>query len=144
MEKTKNFIGPIHHGKTRPKTVDKASCAVMANVGVLRIGWTLPNAAGRTPQRPMRYHMRVATFWPARHTPQADVIIARSASHHSGPQTRCAINSAGNSCEETSLRKSSVPQPITCPHMTVTSMMPMIAMDAIMAVSYTHLRAHET
>ena len=79
----------------------------------------------------MLYHMRVATFWQASVTPNTEVIMASSVSHHSEPQIRCAITSAGSSAEGWSFVRSSVPQPITWPHCAITSMMPMIRMEAM-------------
>ena len=122
---------PYSHGPPKPSTTDRISCAVTAVVGVLRVGWTWPKVAGSTPARPMLYHMRVATFWQARLAPRTDVIMASNVSHHMPPQTRCAITSPGTSADVFRFGRSSVPQPITWPHCAITSMTPMIRIEAM-------------
>ncbi len=124
---------PSQNTSGRPSTAEMTSWVVTARVGVLRTGCTRPNAAGSTPLRPMPYHIRVATFWQARLAPKTDVNIAIRARHHRLPQTRCAIVRAGNSADVGSLARSLVPQPMTWPQMTITSIAPMIAMEAIVA-----------
>src|SRR5215471_9341255 len=93
------LIWASSHGPPKPSTIDRTSCAVTAVVGVLRVGWTWPKDFGRTPTRPMLYHMRVATFWQARLAPRTDVIMASKVSHHAPPHTRCAITNPGTSAD---------------------------------------------
>src|ERR1700683_3526810 len=124
--------GPSHQAPSTSST-DTTSCVVTASVGVFLTGSTRPNADGSTPLRPMPYHIRVATFWQAMLAPNTDVNIASSASHHTLPQTRCAITRAGNSGDEISLPRLVSPQPITWPQITTTSITPMMAIDAIVA-----------
>src|SRR5882724_11000002 len=128
----KNGHGPpSSHGPPKPSTTDRMSCAVTALVGVLRVGWTWPKDFGSTPARPMLYHMRVATFWQARLAPRTDVIMASKVSHHPPPQTRWAITSPGTSADVFRFGRSSTPQPITWPHWAITSMTPMIRIEAM-------------
>src|SRR5258706_8563616 len=103
---------------TRPDTAESTNCIVTAAVGVFLPGWTRPKVAGSTPLRPIPNHMRVATFWQARLAPNTDVNMAISANHHTAPQTRCAMTSAGSSGDVGSLLRLLTPQPITWPQMT--------------------------
>src|SRR5437667_3197457 len=128
-----SLSGPSHQPPSSPSTADRTSCIVTAAVGVFLTGWTRPNAAGSTPLRPIPNHMRVATFWQARLAPNTDVNMAISANHHTAPQTRCAMTSAGSSGDVGSLLRLLTPQPITCPQMTRTSITPMMTIDAIVA-----------
>ena len=57
-------------------------------VGVFRSGCTCANADGRTPLRPMPYHMRVATFWHARLAPHR---------RQAGPSSTSAWRQSGHS-----------------------------------------------
>src|SRR6516225_5301579 len=129
----KSLSGPSHQPPNSPSTEDRTNCIVTAAVGVFRTGFTRPNVAGSTPLRPMPNHMRVATFWQARLAPNTDVSMASSANHHMVPQTRCAMTSAGSSADVGSLLRLLVPQPITWPQMTRTSITPMMTIDAIVA-----------
>src|SRR5258708_31306859 len=125
--------GHRHQPPAGPRPAESTNCIVTAAVGVFLTGWTRPKAAGSPPLRPIPNHMRVATFWQARLAPNTDVNIAIRARNHSVPQTLCAMTSAGNSGEEISLLRLLTPQPITWPHITSTSISPMMTIDAIVA-----------
>ncbi len=58
--------------------------------------------------------------------------MASKVSHHAPPQTRCATTRPGTSAEVFRFARSSVPQPITWPHWAITSMTPMIRIEAMM------------
>src|SRR5580693_5666435 len=81
--------------KTNARTCTPTS-RWMALIGVLRFGLTLPRAAGRTPDRPIAYQVRVPPLKHAIDSAMAEFSSANSSSTQPPPHTRWAIVATGN------------------------------------------------
>src|SRR5437773_8497726 len=111
------FSAPKIRIRTKASTLTAVS-RVIALSGVFRDGATLPNAFGRTPDRPIAYHVRVPPLKQAIETAIAEFSRAKRSKTHAPPQTRCASVATGHAVAVGILSTLSTPMPTRYPHVT--------------------------
>src|SRR2546421_11792198 len=92
--------------------------------GVLYTGCTLVSPFGSEPERAIAYHMRVPMLQTAITTATVEFRSAKRINHHTGPHTRLATTTAGNSDELGRDPILLVPQPIIIAQVTRTRKTP--------------------
>src|ERR1019366_7503394 len=96
FDKKYDLSAPKPNPRPRPTTMDKTRLAMMAFVGVLCSGCTLPNQAGKVPVSPILNQIRVETLLQAWQTARVELNMAASTNTQPPPHTRSAMMSPGN------------------------------------------------